>query len=532
MIPSSVPSRRVLAALGVTAVMILTPPAQSARATGTAATAPAWQSCAAVIGVPLDPAVADCARMVVPLDHSGGQPGTTEVVMLRRRATDTVHRIGSLFVNPGGPGVSGLHLAYRAERLLAPEVVSRYDVIGFDPRGVGQSAPLKCFQDQERYEAAVAGRVLAPVSRAEITATVRAARHITAACADNAGPLLGKVSTASVARDLDLMRQAVGEEHLNFVGLSYGTLIGATYLNMFPSRVGAMVLDANVDPSLRMRDGLEYDRQRTHGFEAALGAFLDRCAAEPACAFRDGDPHARMAQLRTWLRRGPITLADGSKVTFSTFVGGLADGLAVTAELPDLARSLADLWAAGPGGGDHPVTRQVRGAGRFSAPSGRTAEAADQAGTPYRLDDSELAVNCLDKPYPRSAVWSKLADRWEHTAPTFGRMVAFEGVPCATWPVPWWTAARYTGPWDRAAARRPLVIGNLHDPVTQFAFSRRMARQLDGATLVGVDLIGHTALGLNRCADAATTGYLVDGRLPRSGTMCPADGPVFPGPAN
>ncbi|MGW1275273.1 alpha/beta fold hydrolase, partial [Streptomyces sp. NPDC002491] len=247
------------------------PPPSPAGAT---ASAVQWQDCRDLTGAPVDPAVADCAKHRVPRDYAHPADGSVDIVLLRHRATDPERRRGALFVNPGGPGSSGLHTAYRAERFLKPEVLARYDVIGFDPRGVNLSDPLTCFRSQSEHDSALQGRLVVPVGGKQVAATMAAAARHTAACAQHAGPLLPHMTTLDAARDLDRLRQAVGESRLSFVGFSYGTLLGATYANLYPRRVDAMVLDGAVDPRLRSADGLAYDRQRAAGMELALTEFL------------------------------------------------------------------------------------------------------------------------------------------------------------------------------------------------------------------------------------------------------------------
>lgn len=496
--------RTVLAVMMIAAPLAVAVPAAAGEPA-------AWAACQQVIGIPLDPAVADCAVVAVPVDHRRPADGTVGVVTLRRKATDPSRRIGALFVNPGGPGTSGLHFAYRAERFLPAEVLARFDVIGFDPRGVGQSAALRCFASQEEHDEVLGGRVSVPVGAEQVGAVLRADRTYTRRCAERAGPLLAHMSTADVARDLDVLRAAAGEPVMRFVGLSYGTFLGATYANLFPDRTAALVLDGNVDPRLRTADGLEYDRQRADGYEEVLAAFLHACAAAgPACALAaGGDPAASFAAVRERLRGGPVTLPDGRQVTLSTFVGQVIDALSA-GRLPELARIVADLAAGGP-------------AAAILADPVVTGE------SPYRSDDSADAVNCLDKAYPPvPSLAPLLATLWEVRAPTFGRLQAFDGAACATWPVRSWESQRYSGPWNRPTAGRALVIGNRHDPVTQLAFARRMAAALDRAVLLEVDRFGHTALGLNRCADALTSEYLIEGTLPATGAGCPADAPPFP----
>ncbi|TLQ43149.1 alpha/beta hydrolase [Streptomyces marianii] len=471
-----------------------------------------WQSCKELTGAPVDPAVADCATHHVPRGYARPSAGSVEIVMLRRRATDPDSRRGTLFVNPGGPGTSGLHTAYRAERFLDAEVLARYDVIGFDPRGVNLSDPLKCFRSQTEHDDTLRGAMAVPVTEDEIAGAMRAADGHSAACARVAGPLLPHMTTFNAAQDLEQLRRATRERQISFIGFSYGSLLGATYANLHPDHLDAMVLDGAVDPRLRSHNGLEYDRQRAIGMEIALAEFLRACEeAGTACAFSGGDPRRKFDRVRERLRGGPLALPDGTTMTLSAFTTRVADSLATPSRLPGLARALALLETA--------------------PPAPRTdSTAAVAAGGPYRGDDSEAAYNCLDKPYPAAVgTWPARADRWERQAPTFGRMVAFESAVCATWPVRSYEADRYTGPWNRETDQPVLVIGNRYDPTTQYRFAERLTDQLGRAELVTVDMIGHTALGLSRCADDITTDYLLGRGSPGHGTECRPDAGPFAG---
>ncbi len=515
------------AAAATMSAALLAAPATAEGLERRAATSPPvqWLSCADVIDVPLDPAKADCAVYPVPRDYAQPSEGTIDLVMLRRRATDRAHRVGSLFVNPGGPGASGLHQVYRAERFLSADVVARHDVIGFDPRGVGLSSPVRCFRTLEEHNETFEHRLTVPVTADEIAATLRAGSAYSDLCRRNAGSLLPHLSTLNVARDLERMRQGVGDDQISYVGFSYGTLIGATYANLFPSRVRAMVLDANLDPTLHMGDGLEYDRQRARGYEIALGAFLRECSRAGArCPFGGGDVRAKLDQVRTRLRHAPITLPSGQQVTLSGFTSRLAGGLASQTELPALAASLADLY-----GVLHPQSARPADAGAAGDFAGQTTAAAGETGErPYTGNDAEFGVDCLDKPLPPTAtVFPRAATKWEREFPTFGRMQAFDSVPCATWPARWWQSERYPGPWNRPTAHPVLVVGNYYDPVTQYEFSRRMAEQLGRGRLLSVAMIGHTALGLNICADEITARYLLNGELPRPDVVCTPDSSPF-----
>jgi len=374
---------------------------------------------------------------------------------------------------------------------------------------------------------------LLPITKQEERETLNALRDYGRFCDRFAGPLLEEMSTENVARDLDRMRAAVGDKQLNFLGFSYGTLIGATYVNMFPNRSRAIVIDGNVDPNLRLHDGLEYDRQRTNGFEISLDAFLRKCdAAGEACAFSDGNPRAKFDELRTYLRRtGPITLPDGSVVAIDTFTDAVAGTLYDLTALADLAAALQEMYDV-----IHPPAAAATQR-RAQAPTqsvqailgnAKQAKLDIRPDTPYSSDDSYAAVNCTDKPFRNKASQiPAIADQWERQLPTFGRYLAWaDPAICPNWPLDHRDV--YSGPWNRRTPNPVLVYGNFYDPATQYEFARRMTRELGNARLVSVDAFGHTILGFSACADDIATSYLIELTAPRPGIVCQPDIPPFP----
>ncbi|WP_030437300.1 alpha/beta hydrolase [Actinoplanes subtropicus] len=516
---------RFAVAAGVAAALLVQPVAAHAAPAGTAPPI-AWGACAADVlaQVPAgDHGTYTCATYQVPLDYAHPSAGTVSLALLRRSADDRAHRVGSLFLNPGGPGGSGYTMPMAGFQRL-PEVAARFDLIGFDPRGVGRSTPVRCFTTDEEAEAVFGEIVDVPVTRAEIASTLRGNRDYTRACAANAGPLLGHVSTLDVARDLDRMRAAVGESRINYLGFSYGTLLGATYANLYPQRVRTLVLDGNVDPALRTGNGLEYLRQRAAGQEEVVNAFLALCKqVGSACAFSaGGDPAAKFAEIRTRLRQGPITVpALGGTITLSMFTGAVSGALYSADDYPDLAANLQALYEA-----IHPAAAPaaIRASGAWWTTSNHGNGLLD---TPYSGNDAGISVNCADEPFPRTPeIYPAIAARWERESPTVGRGHAFSQLACATWPVT--DPERYHGPWNRPTANPVLLFGNYHDPATNYHFDRRMAAELGSDRLVSVDAYGHTILGgQSACADTIATQYLIGIKLPPPGTVCQTDRQPF-----
>ncbi|MFD7655348.1 alpha/beta hydrolase [Actinosynnema sp. NPDC059797] len=489
------------------------------------ATPIAWSACPADVLAEIPEAQrtkVSCANHPVPLDHRKPKGPKITLALMKRPADDQANKVGSLFLNPGGPGGAGLIYSAYGSSFFQPEVMKRFDLIGFDPRGVGRSSPLRCFETLEEAEE-VFGRMSAiPLTRTQIRDTMVATEDYTDACARTAGPLLDHMSTEAVVRDLDLLRQGVGDRQLNFVGFSYGTLIGATYANMFPSKSRALVLDGNVDPKLRTTNGAEYDRQRAQGFELALDAFLKRCDAEgDKCAYSDGDPRAKFDEVRDQLRTRSATLPSGEEVTYDAYVGRVSSDLYAPTRFKALAAWLQAVYAAlHPEAAAFSVQEQVEQlpplANRRGLADVRPLPAAE---TPYEFDDSYYGVNCSDKPFARlPQLYPLVAAAWERESPTFGRSQATSDLlTCATWPVP--RPDRYAGPWGKRTPNPVVVVGNYYDPATQYKFSERMARQLGNARLISVDAFGHCILGDSAGVDALVTDYLVNLKAPANGQV-------------
>ena len=310
--------------------------------------------------------------------------------------------------------------------------------------------------------------------------------------------------------------------------LPFGAGGALTHANLYPDRVRAVILDGNVDPKLRTTDGLEYLRQRAVGQEDVVNAFLQRCAeVGPKCAFSAGDPAAKFVEIRNRLRQGPVNVpALGGEVTLSRFTGAVAGYLYSPRAYVEFATILQLIYeaihpAAAATAAPRASVRPLSSVGSIGLRDERVFD------TPYTGDDSFLAVNCADEPFPRiPPLYPLIAGRWEHQAPTVGRQHAFSQVACATWPARHPEA--YSGPWNRRTATPVLLYGNYHDPATNYGFNKAMAAELGNARLVSNDAFGHTILGgASVCADTIATRYLVDLKVPARGTVCQPDKQPF-----
>lgn len=457
------------------------PPAGSgdARYTGQAV---AWSSCTKRV---------ECARVAAPLDWSTPDGRALTLVAGRVRATATP-RLGSLFLNPGGPGGSGLDLLAG----FPTQGLERWDLVSWDPRGVGRSTAVRCSDD------ASLDRLLAldssPDDAAEASVRNAAVAGFGRDCLARSGALLEHVSTADTVRDLDLLRSLVGDERLTYLGFSYGTQIGAQYADTFPEHTGAMVLDGAVD--LRAEPRVD----QIQGFERALGHFATWCASQRCPLGSDRTAVlAGVKRLLTDLDAHPLPAAPGRPLTQQLGLSGvlapLYDG---TDGWPRLAGALA---AAGRG----------QGSGLLAL-----ADAGNERGRDGRygsLASAFPAIRCLDSQAESVAAADRRAATLVPKAPVLG---PFNGadVFCPLWPVP---PAPKTGRLHHVGDRPVVVVGTTGDPATPYEYAVDMARDLDSAVLVTHEGEGHTAYGSSACVRRLVQAYLNDGRVPASGVRCP-----------
>lgn len=482
----------------------------------------------------------DCATAKVPLNYRYPDGSTIHLAVIRHRATDPAHRLGTLFFNPGGPGSGTAALApYLAAGYFPDALSARFDLISWDPRGIGDGTAVQCFDSQEDENrfldgAGVAGETF-PVGNAEKTAWIERYQAFGRRCEQANGKLLRHVSTAEIARDLNLLRRAVGESKLNYLGISYGTLLGATYANLFPDRVRALVVDGNVDPAAWMHKRIEVNdgaylgtwlRQYSdRGAAKTLNAFLGRCgrADTARCAFSAGSADATRAKFDALLRRVRTDPASAD-ISYADLVSAItAKALYSTAIWPQAAQCLQDVWTTG-----HwcPPASQSNLPIPGAPPAGAASTAG--AGQSYAGPEQALAIICSESPNPQPvAFWELDAFAQERSGPP-GPYWSWGAEPCSSWPVG--APDRYAGPWDRPTANPVLVIGNTHDPATPHRNAVAMARQLARARLLTVDGYGHTAMtNPSACVDRHESRYFIARALPPKGATCEQDYQPFTG---
>ena len=450
----------------------------------------------------------ECTTARVPLDYDRPSGPTITLALIRLPASDPGRRIGSIFLNPGGPGKSGVDAVRQGGRsLFSAEVRARFDLVGLDPRGIGASTPLRCFNTLDQA-LGVLPPFPFPVTAAEERLWVDADRTFARACAGRGGPILDHMATADVARDLDLLRQAVGDRQLTYAGLSYGAYLGATYANLFPAKVRALVLDGVPDP-IAWATG-RGDQAATwplfnrvgsaEGASATLGEFFRLCdQGGPACAFSQGDPRRRYQALARRLVANPVQTPDGP-VGYADLVYATLLALQDPAAWPELAQRLQQLDS---------LTRQP-------------TAAATRLGTSQpdysNVLEGPAGVACSDSDNPdQVGAWQRAADAAERTAPYFGRYWTWFSSICQPWPGH--DPDRYTGPWTAQTVNPVLVVGNRFDPATPYQGAVSLARILPRSRLLTLNGWGHTSEGKSSCIDAHTARYLLTTQVPQPGTV-------------
>jgi pimeloyl-ACP methyl ester carboxylesterase len=465
----------------------------------------------------------ECATAGVPLDYDDPHGPRIRIALIRMPATDQSERIGSLFINPGGPGVSGVDAVRGAGELLPALIRARFDVVGFDPRGVARSTPLRCSSPLETPPP-----FPFPMNDEEEAIQEASDRRLAQACLRRGGRLMDHMSTANVARDLDMLRATVGDDKLHYFGVSYGSYLGMTYANLFPHRVGAMAIDAVADPVAWSTGRSEADtvpfttRLRSDkGARETLGEFFRLCdEAGPACAFSGGS-ETRFAALAGRARTAPIPVpgSEGDDfITYAELIAITLDALHHTPAWPAHAAFLAALDSRTAHGGLRPWPT--------APPDSEPHVRRDPAGENFR--ESSAAVACADSDNPSSyGAWPAAADAAEAEFGYFGRPWAWESSICAVWPGR--DPDRYTGPWGAATAHPILIVGNLFDPATPYHGAVTASELLPNSRLLTYAGWGHSAFASSPCVSNALSAYLISGELPSPGSTCPAGPSPFSG---
>ncbi len=451
----------------------------------------AWSPCTEI----------ECATLSVPLDFR--KPDGTRIgIALARLPARKKQPLGVIFTNPGGPGGSGVDFLREADSFFPAIIRDSFDLVSWDPRGVGASAPIQCGTELDSFYAVDHD----PQTPAAVAQNVAASRALVATCAKNSGAVLPFVSTQATVHDMDAIRAAMGVAKINYVGFSYGTLIGAVYADMYPTHVRAMVLDGAVDPA---RTSAASTVDQAKSFDADLDAFFAHCRTDTKCSFaHGGDPATAYTDLAHTVEQEPIpAVVKGEHRTLGSgeFDLGVASALYSGADgYDDLASALAQ---AARGVGDQMLALT-------DAYTGRTT------GGKYSNETAGLyAVGCIDSPNPTTtAAVQELANSTAKVAPHFGASTVWLGLPCTFWPV---RAEGKPAPIRAPGAPPIVVVGTVHDPATPYSWAQALASQLKSGRLITAAGASHTSYGRgDGCVDGTVDDYLIDLKTPAVRTQC------------
>jgi pimeloyl-ACP methyl ester carboxylesterase len=443
---------------------------------------------------------AECATLTVPLDYGRPDGETLDLALLRVPAGDPDGRVGSLVVNPGGPGAPGTD--YAASAGFGSALTDAFDIVGFDPRGTGDSAPVDCLADAD-LDAYLAADP-SPDDPAEVDESVAQASGLLRGCSELSGDLAAHVSTVEAARDMDVLRAALGEPGLLYLGASYGTFLGATYAELFPTKVGRLVLDGAVDPTLTAEESV---LSQAEGFETALRSYVADCVDQGDCFLGDTveDGLARIATFLDEVDAEPLPTADGRELTEGLALLGLVTPLYFREGWPALGVALESAF-----GGDGSTL--LRFADVYSA-RGQDGSFTDNSA------EAIAPINCLDDPSstPADQIPGRLPE-FERVAPTLAPQFLWMLIGC----VGFGPRTAEPAPTIRAEGAAPiLVVGTTRDPATPYAGAVALAEQLESGVLLTRDGDGHTGYAVgNECVDETVEGYLVDAVVPEGGRRC------------
>jgi pimeloyl-ACP methyl ester carboxylesterase len=441
----------------------------------------------------------DVALLDVPVDYRDPDGDQFELFLARHRALDPEQRIGTLLINPGGPGFGGSDYALFATQIFDIDLLDRFDIVGWDPRGTGESTPaIDCIDDYDPYFTAVD---LTPADEAARTEVVGIAANFAEACETQNAAIIDHVGTNDSARDMDAIRRALGEDTISFFGFSYGSELGATWATMFPDTVRAAVLDGAADPNA---DALESSLQQSAGFEQSIETFLERCSTDDECEFHnDGDAMTAFVDLLAQLDATPLTVEpDRPPVNRDVAITATVQAMYSESYWPALERALADA-AEGDAAGllalsDAYYQRQPDGTYGNELEAFQAISCADTADRPT-VEETDAEV-----------------PQFREVAPLLVPEGSVGSYFCTFFPPAADPRVEITG----AGAGPIVVIGTTGDPATPLESTQRMAEALEDGRLVIVEADQHTGYGVNRCVIDVVNDYLIDLEPPESGTEC------------
>ena len=465
-----------------------------------------------------DTATFSCAVITVPLDYANPKGETISIAMKKRAATGG-HSQGALFINPGGPGDSGVSFAERAGNAFTPDLLSAYDIIGFDPRGVGSSTAITCTSDDDSAdstaEPSASGEASASPSASAGTAssgdsfeewseaTRQSFQDLTDQCAAGTKPaaLLDHVDTVSAARDLDILRALAGQEKLSYLGFSYGTYLSSVYAENFPGNTGRMVLDGAIDPALSLA---EQGLGQAKGFEQALRTYVDYCQASTGCPL-SGGTDAGVQQIRNL-----ITSANSTSLPTSD-PNRTVTGSDIVTALSEYLYSSEQAWPPLTSALDQAINHHDGSA--FAVKEEQDSSLKDDSGGAFQ------AVTCLDYSVEGdTATWAAQYEEAKRVAPIFGNTSVGMDLVCSVWGH---NGTRKPTQIHAHGAAPILVVGTTGDPATPYAWSKSLAEQLDSGQLLTWEGNGHTSYGGDApCVNDAIDAYLLSGTMPKEDLTC------------
>lgn len=445
----------------------------------------------------------ECTYLQVPIDYSNLKSGQFKLHVLRYRATNQKKKIGSLVINPGGPGASGVDYAYNAEYIFSPSLLEKYDIVGFDPRGINGSDPIRCLSNSQT-DASFASDSK-PDNQKELDVLVSEMRLYVSRCESNTKNIL-HYSTSDSARDLDLLRSALGEKKLNYLGVSYGTYLGTLYANFFPNKVGRMVLDGAISPIV---SSTEQNLMQAIGFDTALDAFIADCYSRSNCVLDHPIEKARQQFISLFenAASSPLPGTSGRPVTESLVVLGTAY------TLYDRATGWPQLRTA--------LKQALAGNGKdFLALADDYAQRNKDGTYSNNETDAQFVIDCLDWKDPRTtAEIVNEAKVFAAKAPIFGPYLAYSGISCQFFP-----KLAIASPVIKKISTSPiLIVGTTRDPATPYQWALDLHNTILGSRLISLNGDGHTGYGHGSfCVDSAVDHYLLTGTPPAHDLACTA----------
>jgi pimeloyl-ACP methyl ester carboxylesterase len=489
-----------------------------------------WQACFRESGLPFF-----CGSAEVPLDYN--DPGGEKLNLALIKLPATIQerkkpgrKIGSLFFNPGGPGNSGVDFVLGIGQFLPAEIRTYFDVIGFDPRGTSRSSPLLCFDGPVNVGPIIVPQFFFPRNPDEEASKEKFDRNLAMACKYNGGSVLNHMSTANVARDLDFLRQAVGDSKLNYVGYSHGSFLGVTYANLFPNKIRAMVLDGVVDP-IAYTTGVGDEGStlpvttRFHideGSQATLNEFFRLCdqAGADQCPFTN-DAAGKFDFMVDHLRATPVPLFDPTigpfDLVYDQFIATVFSAMANSSGWPLLAGVLNEIHAAIIDGSEDAAERAGTAFFALAAAMGSVTSPDDLTRTAQ-----QFASMCTDTNNPDNyAAWSLAGEAADANVGVFGRIGAWQSSPCAVWQGN--DPDRYLGPFTQKTSKPILLVANRFDPLTPYEGALQTHSLLPNSALLTLEGWGHTSLLLSSCVDQAVSRYLLTSKVASPEASCQQD---------